>query len=146
VGKPFLLLAARDVNANFPFANARGFSGEVAEIVELGATDASAANDRDGRDHRAVHREDSLDSDAARDLADGESLADSAAAARDAHTLEGLETLLVTFFDADIDAQRIAGAEGRHVSAEPFFLGFDKWMHIELGGKGWAARFDWGVE
>jgi hypothetical protein len=82
-----------------------------------------------------VHGEDSLDTNATRDFADGKSLVHSASSAREAHTLEGLETLLVTFFNADTDAQRIAGAEGGHIGAEPFFLGFDKWMHMSLGAK-----------
>jgi len=123
------------VNANFPLADSRRFSGEVSEVVELCATHSSAAHDNDRGDHRAVHGEDALDSDAARDFANGEGLADSASAARDAHTFECLETLLVTFFHADIDAQRVAGAEARHVRAEPFFLGFDKWMHMSLGAE-----------
>jgi hypothetical protein len=82
-----------------------------------------------------VHREDALDADSAGDLADRKGLADASAAAGDANTLEGLETLLVTFLDAYVHANRVTGAEGRHIAAEPLFLGFDKWMHMKLRAK-----------
>ncbi len=77
-----------------------------------------------------MRREDALDTDAARDFANGEGFADPAAATRDAHTLECLDALLVTFLYTNVDANRVTGTKGRNVSAEPLFLGFDKWMHI----------------
>ena len=146
-----LRLGARDLDARLSFLDASRLAGEVAQVVELGAADASTADYRDGRDHRAVRREDALDTDAARDLADRERLADATAAAGDADTFERLEALLVTFFDADVDADRVTGAEGRNISAEPLFLGFDKWMHMTLGaevnspaiGKGVDPQINW---
>src|SRR5215211_1727084 len=110
-------------------ANARGLAGEVAQVVELRAAHAAAADDRDVRPHRAVHREDALDADAVRDLADRERLADPAAAAGDAHPLEGLEALLVALAHAHVHAQGVARPERRDV-AEPLFLGFDEGMHM----------------
>ena len=78
-----------------------------------------------------MHREDALDADAVGDLAHHERFADTGAAARDAHALERLETLLVAFTNTDVDAQRVACAEGRDL-AEPLFLGFDEGMHGDI--------------
>ena len=89
-------------------------------------------------EHRAVHRENALDADAVGDLADRERLADTAAAARDADALEGLDPLLLTFLHADVDTQRVTSAE-RGNRAEPFFLGFDERMHMTLGAEEVAA-------
>ena len=79
-----------------------------------------------------MHGEDALDANAVRDLANGEGLADSAAALGDADTLESLESFLVTFADADVDTERVAGAERGDV-AEPLFLGFNEGVHMTLG-------------
>src|ERR1700730_315126 len=57
-------LAAWNHNFCLPLSDSRGLSGQVAQVVELGATHASTADDRDLRDHRAVHGEDALDADA----------------------------------------------------------------------------------
>ena len=107
----------------------------MTEVVELRATHAATADDDNGRDHRAVAREDTLDANSTGDFADREGLADSASTTSEANTLERLEPLLVTFFDADVDTNGITGAERWQISAEPLFLGFDKWMHIKLGAE-----------
>src|SRR5437868_1563248 len=111
----------------------RRLAGELAEIEELRATDAAATDDRDVADHRAVHREDALDADAVGNLPDGECLADSSAAAGDANALERLNAFLVTFFDANVHAQRIAGTKCRHVRAHPALLSLDKGVHMCSG-------------
>ena len=125
----------RNGDARLLLANARRLAGEIAQVVELGATDAAAAHHDDLGEHGAVHREDALDADAVGDLADGERRADTAAAARDADAFERLDALLFTFLDADVHAKRVAGAERRNV-AQPLFLGFDEGMHMTLGAKG----------
>src|SRR5262249_12577612 len=84
----------RDGDARLLLANTRRLAGEIAEVVELGATDAPAAQDDDLGEHRAMHGEDALDADTVRDLADGERLADPGAAAGDADALERLDALL----------------------------------------------------
>src|SRR5215510_650089 len=126
-------------DAHLLFANARGFAREVAQVVQLRATNASAAHHVDLGEHGAVEREDALDADAVGDLADRKRLADSAAAARDADALERLNALLFTFLDADAHTKRVAGAEGGDVT-EPLFLGFDEGMHMTLAGLGWPGR------
>src|ERR1035437_1994169 len=126
----------RDDDAHFPFLDARGLAGHVAEIEQLRPTHAAAAHDGDLGEHRRVHREDALDAHTVRDLADRERLGDAGAATRDAHALEGLQALLLTFLDAYVDAQRVAGAEGGN-GLHPFLLGLDERVHM--------ARLDGGV-
>ena len=79
-----------------------------------------------------MDREDALDTDAIRDLADSERRADSAAALGDADAFESLESFLVTLADADVDTEGVAGAERWDV-AEPLFLGFNEGVHMTLG-------------
>src|SRR5688500_16112725 len=129
------------------FLDARGLAGEVAEVVQLGAAHAAAAHHLDSTDHRAVHREDALDADAVRDLADGEGLADTAATTGDAHALERLDALLVAFLHPDVNAQRIARTERGKVGLHPGLLGLDKGVHMELrdmpAGRAAPGRAHW---
>src|SRR5437868_4496678 len=108
----------RHSDAHFLFLDARGLAGEMAQVIQLGATDATATNDLNLGEHRAVHREDALDADTVGDLSHRERFAHSTAAARDANALEGLDALLLTLLHADVDAQRITSAERRN-RAEP---------------------------
>src|SRR5450759_971946 len=122
------------------FLDARRLAGQVAQIVELGAAHTTPAHDIDVGEHGAVQREDALDADAVGDLADGERLADTDAAAGNAHSLERLDALLLPFLDAHVHANGITGAEHWKI-AEPLFLGFDENMHTSLGAEGPV----WGV-
>src|SRR5689334_18242479 len=115
----------RHRDAHLLLLDAGRLAGEMTKVVQLGATDASAADDVNLGEHRAVHGEDALDTDAVGDLAHGERLADTTAAARDADALEGLDPLLFAFLHAHVDAERVTSAEGRNI-AEPLFLGFDE--------------------
>src|SRR5262249_5065356 len=113
-------------------ADARRLAAELAQVEQLGATDATTTDDDDVRDHRAMHGEDALDAHAVGDLPDREAFADSAAAASDAHAFERLDALLVAFLDAHVHAQSVARAECRQVTAQPGFLSFDEGMHSLL--------------
>ena len=124
-----LRLSARNVHAHLPLLDACRLSSEVAEVVQLRATNSAPANDDDCCDHGAMRRENALDANSAGDFANREGLADSATAAGEANAFERLEALFVTFFDANIDANSVTGAEWRQIAAEPLFLGFNKWMH-----------------
>src|SRR6202011_583846 len=75
-------LAARNNDFGLPLSDSRGLSGQVAQVVQLGATDASTANNRDLRDHRAVYWENALHADAVGFLAHGERRANSRASLR----------------------------------------------------------------
>src|SRR5690606_19750672 len=61
----------------------------VAQVVELGAADLTAADDFDALDQRRVDREHALDAFAVRDLADGEVLLEARTRARDADAVVG---------------------------------------------------------
>ena len=62
----------------------------VAQVVELGAADLTAANDFNAFDHRRVDREYALDAFAVGNLADGEVFVDAAAGTGDADAFIGL--------------------------------------------------------
>src|SRR5450432_679693 len=128
---PVVLDGACDLN--LALLDPRSLAGGGAQIVELRATDAATADDVHVAEHGAVDREDALDADAVGDLANGEGLADAAAALGDAHALERLQPLLLTFLYTHVHAQRVARAEGRNVGAEEFLLGLNEYMHRALG-------------
>src|SRR5258707_399433 len=127
------------------FLDARGLAREVAQVVQLGAAHAATAHDVDLCQHGAVQREDALDTYTVGDLPDRERRAHAGSATRSADALEGLNALLLTFLDANVDTNGVTGAKGRDV-AEPLFLGFDEGMHMTLGaGPGWRLTDrDWG--
>ncbi len=65
----------RDVANDLPFLDATSLAGDVAQVVQLGATNDATTHDDDIGDHRAVEREDTLDADAFRSIARGGDLA-----------------------------------------------------------------------
>src|SRR6185503_17892071 len=119
----------RHQHASLLFLDAGRLAGQGAQVIELGLTDATAADHLDVADHRAMHREDALDTNTVRDLANRERLADTAATTGDANALERLNAFLVAFLHAYVDAQRVAGAEWRQIAAQPSLLSFDERMH-----------------
>src|ERR1700753_183612 len=74
-------LGARAVDA---LGNTRRLAAAIAQIIEPGATTLAAAHDLHGIDHRRENRENALDTLAVGNLANGEALLQSAAAACDA--------------------------------------------------------------
>src|ERR1044071_3940788 len=84
-GRGGLLLVAR-----VELAYARGLTAEVAQVVELRAAHAAAAQELYLADDGAVDGEDALDADAEARLPDGERLAYAVALARTHHALERL--------------------------------------------------------
>src|SRR5690606_26772027 len=107
----------------------RGFPAEVPQIVQLRPTHASLANELDRLDGRRMQREDALHAHSARDLPHGEGLVDATVLAPDDHALEGLDTLLLAFTHAHVDADRVAGAEVGNVLLQEFPLSLDERMH-----------------
>src|SRR5215212_5436209 len=93
---------ARDLDFGFPLFDARCLASQVAQIVELRATNASATDHLDLGDHRAVERKNALDSDAVGDLADRERLAHAATALGDAHAFKSLDSFLVALTHANV--------------------------------------------
>src|SRR5690606_10426345 len=93
--------------------DARRLAGAPAQIVQLGAAHAAAADHLDTRDLRAVEREDALHALAVADLAHGEARVDAAVAARDANPLECLHPLARPLHHLDVDAHGVARGELR---------------------------------
>src|SRR4029079_13193580 len=110
---------------------------QIAQVVQLRAADAAAANHLDTIDRGGVEREDALDTDAARYLPHGEGLADAAALAADDDTLEHLDALLVPLDHLHVHAHGVPGAEIRHTGLQK--RGFDAsqrfhdWLLIRFG-------------
>src|SRR5690606_4482592 len=88
-----------------------GLAAQAAQVVQLGATDVTAAEDLDLLDHGRVQREGALHADAEADLADREGAADARALHLDADTLEHLHTGAVALNDVDVHLEGVAGAE-----------------------------------
>ncbi|ENN84866.1 hypothetical protein RHSP_41939 [Rhizobium freirei PRF 81] len=86
-------------------------TAQVAQVVELGATDLTAANDFDAFDHRRVNREYALDAFAVGNLADREVFLQTAAGASDANAFIGLNAGTVAFRDLHVDAKGVASGE-----------------------------------
>src|SRR5579885_171425 len=116
-GSALGLAAAAGVGlARVALADACGLAAEAAEVVELRAADATAADEFHLADDGAVHGEDALDADAEADLTHGEGLAHAVALARDHHALERLKALLrLRLLDAHVHAHRVARLELRDV-------------------------------
>src|SRR4029078_12709695 len=55
-----LRLGARNLHARLSLLDARCLSGEMTEVVQLCTAYAATTDNRDGGDHRAVHRENAL--------------------------------------------------------------------------------------
>lgn len=102
--------------------NARSFTFEATEVVELGATDAALLNHFELGDFRRRFEENTLDAHAVGVLANREGAAAAAVGLRDHDAFEGLNTLFLAFFDADVDANGVARAVFRKVRAESGFL------------------------
>src|SRR5690606_29828529 len=92
----------------------------VAQVVELGAADLTAADDFDALDQRRVDREHALDAFAVRDLPDGEVLLEARTRTRDADAFVGLNAGARTFGHANQNADGVARLEFRKLA-----LGFN---------------------
>src|SRR5271156_467276 len=100
----------------------------IAQVIELGAPDLAAPDHLNRVDHRRIDRKDPLDALAIGDLAHREILVEAVAAARDAHAFVSLDAGALAFRDLDVDNDRVAGLERRHLGAGQFgrVLGLDR--------------------
>src|SRR5262249_45668662 len=99
-------------------AQARGLAGEVAQVVELRASDATAAHDFHALDARRVQGEGPLDAHAVGDAADGEGGPRPFAALADDDALERLQPLLLALDDFHVHAHGVTGGEAVAVLLE----------------------------
>ena len=77
-----------------------------------------------------MHGENSFDTDAVRNSADGEHFTHAAALTTDNHALENLNAFAVTFDDFCMDAHRVTGGELRDVFAKLF--AFQKFDYVQV--------------
>src|SRR5688572_26435250 len=96
--------------------DARGFSAEIPEVVELRTTDPAMTFYLDSINRGGVEREHSLHTNTTRDLADSEHLARAATLAGEDDALEDLDALFVAFLDLHVDLDRVAGREVRDIA------------------------------
>lgn len=93
------------------FAQARGFAGATAQIIELRATDMRVADDFDFFQARRMHKKGAFDADPMRaDAAHGKVFFDAAAALTHDDALKDLNAFAVAFDDAKMHAHAVAGA------------------------------------
>src|SRR6185312_3230802 len=102
MGTPWELLA---------LAQTGSFALKTAEVVELGAANASGTDHIDMIDYARVDGEDALHALAEADFADGDGFAHTGIIAGNERALERLQPLLVAFLDFDVDAEGVAGPE-----------------------------------
>jgi hypothetical protein len=115
-----------------------GFSGSLAEVVELRASCFAASDGLYVEDVWGMEREDSLDSLVADDSSDGEVLVDSAAFACDDGAGEYLGADLVAFGYAAVDVNNIAYLEVRDILLEAF--AFNGIQHFSFH---WYISYVW---
>jgi len=90
-------------------------TGEVAEVVQFGATHLAVFVHRDFLNERAVHGENTLNADVTRHFANGEALLVLAAVDGDNVATELLDTLLVTFLNTISNGDLVTSCESREL-------------------------------
>src|SRR6187455_2419426 len=105
------------------FFDAGGLAGQVAQVVQLGATHIAATLHRDVGNAGAVQLEYALYAFAVRDLAHRHRGVVTPVAARDHHALVGLHAFPVAFGDLHVHHDGVAGLEFRHLACGA--LGFN---------------------
>ena len=93
--------------------DAGGLAAQIAQVVQLGATDGALADQLDRVDARGVQREHALHALAVADLANGEGAVHTGVLAGDHDALIGLDTLARAFDDLHVHADGIARGELR---------------------------------
>ena len=94
------------------FFDAGLLAGEIAEVEDAGPADLSYLVDFDAVDEGGLEGENPLDSDAAGNLADGESPGERGGATDlDAHASELLKSFLITFLDPVSHGDGVTGLE-----------------------------------
>lgn len=99
------------------FLDLRCLAPQVAQVVQLGATDIAVGFYFDLFDHWRMQRERTLDSNAEGNLANREGAANARAVDTDANALEDLNARAIAFNDVHVNFESIAGAEGWDVVA-----------------------------
>src|SRR5438128_5708989 len=98
--------------------DARGFSAEIPEVVELRTTDPAMTFHLDAIDRRRIERKHSLHTHSAGNFTHCEHLARPAALAGNDQALEDLDALFVAFLDLHVDFHRVSRLEIGDVGAD----------------------------
>src|SRR5262249_54273676 len=115
-----------------PLGDAGGLADPAPQVVELGPAHVAAGRDLEFLDLRRVQRERPLDADPERLLADREGLAHARALAAEDDALEDLGPLARALDHLEVNADTIAGAEGRQAFLQLVALdAFDYGAHGE---------------
>jgi hypothetical protein len=97
-----------------PFAQASRFATSIAQKVEPGTAHMCVSQYLDLFNTRRVEHEGPLNSNTVRgDAAERECLIDTTAPYADDHTLHNLHTFAVTFYDANVNLDRVTGRKIR---------------------------------
>jgi hypothetical protein len=97
-----------------------GFSGSLAEKIELGTPFFAASDGPDVDDIGGMKREYPLDALVGYDSANGESFVDASAFACDDSAGKDLQAFLVAFFDSAVDVNGVAHFEMRNTFLKAF--------------------------
>ena len=90
----------------------RSLAGTLAEVEKLRATGLAVLEDGHAFNIGRVDRDDPLDTDAMRNLADGDGLGRTGTPVADDNAFERLKTLFFAFDDAQLDPYGITGVGG----------------------------------
>ena len=114
------------------FADFCLLAAECAQVVELGATNVTSADELDVVDDRRVDRKLTLDADLERDFANVERLANSVTVTADNHTLENLDSAAITFNNVYVNLHRVADAEVGDVATKRRGVNCIKFLHCSF--------------
>jgi len=113
------------------FLDFRLLTAKVAQVVELGATNVTTANNLNVIDNRRVNGELTLHADLERHLTNGEGLANAFTRAADNDALEDLNTRAVTLDDVYVNLDSVTSAEGWDVGTKARRVYCVKNVHVE---------------
>ena len=102
--------------------DASGFTAQVAEVIQFGATHTTHDRDFDLGDFGRVDGERTFDAATIGNLANGERFANATTATANDDTFENLDAFFVAFLNIDVHANGIAGTEIRQVGANLFLF------------------------
>jgi hypothetical protein len=116
--------------AHITLADACGLASKLAQVIELGATDATPAHNVYAINDASVKREYALDADSETGLTHGDSFAHARMLAGYDDSLERLYALFVAFLDSHVNANSVSGLKLRYIIAElPILDSLDYLIH-----------------
>jgi len=115
--------------SSLDFLNPSRLATQLTDVVELGAADASGADNLDLIDDLRVKRKNSLDTMPEGNLAHREGRPSTTMFHCNTNAFEHLDALFVAFLDLDVNFDGIARLEAGYVRAELLFLNHIECVH-----------------